>query len=91
VIEFGEKAEVYNAGRGEVWRIEDVLKRLVALSRVKLEIRPRVEPGRTADTAISRADPAKLRAKTGWRPQYELDATLADILEGWRNSKGIPS
>jgi GDP-4-dehydro-6-deoxy-D-mannose reductase len=87
-IEFGDTAEVYNAGRGEVWRIAEVLNRLVALSRVKLEIRSKVEPRRTSDTAISRADPAKLRTKTGWRPQFELDATLADILEGWRNVKG---
>ena len=90
-IEFGDPAEVYNAGRGEVWRISDVLDRLVASSRVKLEIRSKVEPGRTAETAISRADPAKLRAKTGWRPQYKLDTTLADILAGWRNTKGTRS
>ena len=85
-VEHGDTAEVYNAGRGEVWRMEDVLNRLVALSRAKLEIRQKVEPGRRADTAISRADPAKLRAKTGWRPQLDLDATLADILEGWRTA-----
>ncbi len=85
-VEHGDTAEVYNAGRGEVWRMEDVLNRLIALSRAKLEIRQKVEPGRRADTAISRADPAKLRAKTGWRPQLDLDATLADILEGWRTA-----
>jgi len=85
-IEFGDTAEVYNAGRGEVWRIEDVLARLVALARVKLEIRRKVEAGRRADTTISRADPAKLRAKTGWQPKLTLAATLADILEGWRST-----
>ena len=90
-IELGDSAEVYNAGRGEVWRIDDVLKRLVALARVKPEIRSKVEAGRTAETAFSRADPAKLRGKTGWRPRLELDDTLADILEGWRNSKGMPT
>ena len=85
VIEFGESGDVFNAGRGEVWRIEEVLTRLVGLSRVKLKVHSIAQSSRTTDTAISRADPTKLRAKTGWRPQYELDTTLANILEYWRS------
>lgn len=84
VIEHGDTAEVFNAGRGEVWRIEEVLKRLVALSRVDLAIRSTKDAGRTTDTAISRANPGKLQAKTGWKPQLELGDTLAAILEDWR-------
>lgn len=84
VIEYGDTAEVFNAGRGEVWRIGEVLRRLVALSRVDLVIRSTNDAGRTTDTAISRADPGKLRAKTGWRPQFDLGDTLAAILEDWR-------
>ena len=85
VIEFGESGDVFNAGRGEVWRIEEVLTRLVGLARVKLKVHSIAQSSRTTDTAISRADPTKLRAKTGWRPQYELDTTLANILEYWRS------
>ncbi len=91
VIEFGESGDVFNAGRGEVWRIEDVLQRLVKLSKVKLEILTKLEPGRAADTAISRANPAKLRAKTGWSPRITLDETLAAILDDWRQQTGTRS
>ncbi len=87
VIEFGETADVFNAGRGEVWRMDDVLKRLVNLARVKLEIRTKAEPGRKSDTAISQANPCKLREKTGWMPQLALEDTLAAILDDWRDRK----
>lgn len=89
VIEFGETADVYNAGRGEVWRIDDVLKRLVALSRAPLEIRATRDTGRAADTTISRANPAKLREKTGWSPTFALDDSLAAILGDWRTQTGM--
>ncbi len=84
VIEFGATADVFNAGRGEVRRIDDVLHRLVGLARVKPEIRSKTELGRKADTTISRANPGKLRDITGWTPRYALDDTLAAILHDWR-------
>ena len=89
VIEFGATADVFNAGRGEVWRIDDVLARLVKLARVKLDVRAKTEPGRAAETTISRANPAKLRAVTGWFPQLPLDDTLAAILNHWRLQTGM--
>ena len=44
----------------------------------------RVEPGRAADTAVTRADTTKLRTATGWEPQHDLDRTLRDVLDYWR-------
>ncbi|OWK46716.1 GDP-mannose 4,6-dehydratase [Fimbriiglobus ruber] len=84
LIEHGAKGEVYNAGRGQTWRIRDVLDKLVGLARVRVEVRQKIEPGRAADTAITRADTRKLRRVTGWAPRYELDRTLADTLDYWR-------
>ncbi len=88
VIEFGDTADVFNAGRGEVWRMDEVLTRLVGFARVKPEIRSTAQPGRTVDTSISRADPGKLRRKTGWLPQFALDDTLGAILDDWRQQTG---
>jgi GDP-4-dehydro-6-deoxy-D-mannose reductase len=51
---------------------------------VPVEVRQKDEPSRKADTAVTRADPRKLRRVTGWAPRYELDQTLADVLEFWR-------
>jgi GDP-4-dehydro-6-deoxy-D-mannose reductase len=86
VIERGEPGAVYNAGSGRVHRMADVLARLVALARVPVEVRSKVESGRVGDTAVSRADPRKLMAATGWQPTFDLGRTLADVLESWRTS-----
>jgi GDP-4-dehydro-6-deoxy-D-mannose reductase len=86
LIVTGKTGEAYNAGRGRTWRMQTVLDRLVKLARVPVEIRSQAEPGRKVDTAVTRADARKLRAATGWEPRYELDQSLADILEYWRGA-----
>jgi GDP-4-dehydro-6-deoxy-D-mannose reductase len=68
-----------------VWKIADVLAELVSLSSANVEVRSKVEPGRGADTAVSRADTTKLHALTGWQPRIESRQTLADILDYWRS------
>lgn len=84
LIERGKAGEVYNAGRGRTWRMQDVLDRLLALSKTRVEVTQIVEPGRQADTAVTRADAGKLRRVTGWEPKYDLDRTLGDVLNYWR-------
>lgn len=86
LLERGGKGEAYNAGRGETYRIQDLLDQLIALARVKVEVRQKGEPGRKADTAVTRADPRKLRATTGWGPRIPLEQTLRDILDDWRKA-----
>ena len=62
--------------------------RLLAMARVKVGVRQKTEPGRKADTAVTRADPRKLRLTTGWVPRIPLEQTLADILDDWRKATG---
>jgi GDP-4-dehydro-6-deoxy-D-mannose reductase len=84
LIERGRSGEVYNAGRGRTWRIQEVLDRLIGMARVKVTVRQRVESGRKSDTAVTRVNARKLCETTGWQPRYELDQSLADILDYWR-------
>jgi GDP-4-dehydro-6-deoxy-D-mannose reductase len=86
LLEHGRSGEAYNAGRGETYRIQDLLDKLIALARVKVTVRQQSEPGRKADTAVTRADSRKLRHSTGWAPRIPLDQTLADILDDWRKT-----
>ncbi|MBX9626928.1 MAG: GDP-mannose 4,6-dehydratase [Gemmataceae bacterium] len=83
LLDKGVTGEAYNAGRGETYRVRDLLDRLVRLGRVPVEVRERAD-GRRADTAVTRADTRKLRAATGWSPRIPLDRTLADVLDHWR-------
>lgn len=86
LLERGVRGEAYNAGRGQTYRMQELLDRLLALARVKLEVRQKIEPGRKADTAVTRADTRKLRLTTGWAPRLSLDQTLTDILDDWRKA-----
>lgn len=84
LLEVGTTGEVYNAGSGQTYRMQEVLDRLVALAGVPVRVEERMDVARTADTAVSRADISKLRAATGWEPTYPLDRTLGDMLADWR-------
>lgn len=85
LLEHGKTGEAYNAGRGETYRVRELLDRLVRLGRVPVEVRERAD-ARRADTAVTRADARKLRAATGWTPRTPLDQTLADVLGYWRSA-----
>lgn len=84
LLEHGVKGEVYNAGRGRTWRMQDALDKLVGLTKARVDVRQKLDPNRKADTAISRVDPRKLIDATQWQPQYELEQTLRDTLDYWR-------
>ena len=84
LLEKGVSGEAYNAARGDSYRIQDLLDRLVSMAHVPIRVHAKIEPGRKADTAVTRADAGKLRAATGWEPRVPLDRSLADILDHWR-------
>ena len=91
LLEKGVTGEAYNAARGESYRTQDLLDRLVAMSRVPIRVNQKTEPGRKADTAMTRADVKKLRAATGWEPRVPLEQSLADILDYWRSIQVVTS
>jgi GDP-4-dehydro-6-deoxy-D-mannose reductase len=84
LLEKGTSGEAYNAARGDSYRIQDLLDRLVSMARVPITVNQKIEPGRKADTSVTRADVGKLRAATGWQPRLPLDRSLADVLDHWR-------
>ena len=86
LLQKGLKGEAYNAGRGETYSMQDILDRLLALSKVKVEVVQKVD--RKADTAITRADRRKLSHTTGWEPRIPLDESLRAILDHWRSVTG---
>jgi GDP-4-dehydro-6-deoxy-D-mannose reductase len=84
VMRDGQSGEVYNGGSGTALSMRSVLDKLLALALVRIEVRERIDADRKKDTSVSRADIRKLQAATGWRPEYPLDETLADLLGYWR-------
>ena len=84
LMDHGKTGEVYNAGRGKTWQIQDILNQLLRMASVTVEVRQTIEPGRRADTTITRANPTKLRTTTGWQPVYPIEQTLKNVLDYWR-------
>jgi GDP-4-dehydro-6-deoxy-D-mannose reductase len=81
----GEPGEVYNVCRGRSVSIKEVAERLLALTGVKLAIVVDPERVRPIDIPELRGDSSRIEAATGWRPQIELDSTLADVLADWQS------
>jgi len=86
LMDKGKPGDAYNAGSGEARSMQEVLERLLTLSRVRPEVRQQTQPERAREAAALRADCRKLRAATGWAPHYSLDQTLTDTLEYWRKT-----
>jgi GDP-4-dehydro-6-deoxy-D-mannose reductase len=85
LMERGRTGEAYNVARGEAHSMQSVVERLLALSRVPIEVRRREHLMRATETAVIRGDTAKIRRETGWAPAFTLDQTLRDTLDYWRD------
>ena len=88
LLERGQAGEAYNAARGRTWTVRELLARLVALARVPVTVQEAVVEARRQDTAVMRADVTKLHAATGWEPALDLDRSLSDVLDYWRQQQG---
>jgi GDP-4-dehydro-6-deoxy-D-mannose reductase len=81
--EKARRGEIYNVATGDAVAIGDLLKLLLAESRISLRIRAR----QGAQDVMS-GDSAKFRAATGWRPLIPLERTLRDLLAYERDRIG---
>lgn len=81
--------DVFNVASGVGRRIGDVLEGLRALSTRPFAILLDPARDRPAEiaSAVGRAD--KLRARTGWAPRVDWDATLRDVLDDHRRRAGL--
>ena len=75
---------VYNVCSGHGVRVGDVMRRLIALAGVEVEVRQDPSRVRPSDIPVLIGDNRRLRAATGWEPRFDLDQTLRDLLEDWR-------
>jgi GDP-4-dehydro-6-deoxy-D-mannose reductase len=79
LLENGRSGEVYNISSGRPVAIREVLRQLITIARVPVEIREDPARMRASDLPVLSGDSTKLRAATGWEPQYSLTDSLREI------------
>jgi len=86
LVTLGEPGGVYNICRGRGFTIGEIAERLVALSTRRLRLV--IDPGLVRPVDVPRlvGDPSRLEAATGWKPEFDIDATLAGVLDAARTS-----
>lgn len=68
--------EIYNVTGGRAFSVEEIVRILLSLARIRLRVR-----GRREEPTLLSGDASKFRAATGWAPEIPLRQTLADLLE----------
>lgn len=88
LLHHGASSGVYNIGRGVAQTLHDVLEMLRLMAHVPVPVE--VDPARLrpSDVPLLVADISRLRAATGWTPQFSLAQTLRDTLTAWREAGG---
>ena len=83
----GVAGEAYNVCSGIDVSIGDLVQRLLVISGADLSVE--IDPAliRPVDVPVLVGDNAKLRAATGWVPNYSLDDTLRDVLAAFSNTR----
>lgn len=84
LLEKGKPGDLFVLGRGEGYTLRELLGQLIRLSGVQVEVA--VDPARfrPADVPLLVANPARLKAATGWEPRIPIGQTLQDMLDWWR-------
>ena len=84
LLEKGKPGEVYNIGSGNTRPMQEVLDKLLCLSKVDVEVRVDPTRLRPSDVMILWADASKFMEATGWKPTIPYEQTLSDLLDYWR-------
>jgi len=84
LIERGRSGAAYNVCRGEGFRLGELLDRLVAMARVPVRVEPDAARQRPVDVPYLVGDPTAIWRDVGWSARFDVDATLAAVLEDAR-------
>ena len=80
LLEHGENGEAYNVCSGVELSIHWILERLIQLADVKAAIVPDPDRFRPAEQRRVVGDATKLRQRTTWSPQIDIEESLQTIL-----------
>jgi len=86
ILEKGKSGEVYNlcSGKKGTYSIQEILDRLLKLSKIKIEVKQDPNLMRPSDLPLSMGDYSKFFQQTEKKKKIPLNKTLQDLLDYWR-------
>jgi len=84
-LEKGDLGDVYNIGSGVSRQISKMLDMLLSLSSKKIDVEIDKSLFRPKDDPELVCDKSKFTKQTGWEPKIEIEKTLKDTLDYYRN------
>jgi GDP-4-dehydro-6-deoxy-D-mannose reductase len=89
LIERGTPGEVYQVCSGVAVAVQEIADRLLTIAGTDAVIELDPELARPVDVPVLVGDQNRLHDATGWEPGYELDETLTDTLNWWREQLAL--
>jgi len=80
----GRTGRIYNVCSERTYSIAEVLQRLMAQVRVRVDIQTDAARMRPNDVPLVLGDARRIRDEVGWTPSISVDRTLSDLLDYWR-------
>ncbi len=84
-VEKGKAGDVYNIGSGKSYIVSEILDNLLSLSSKKILVETDKDKLRPKDEPDLVCDNSKFTNITGWEPEINIEQTLKDTLDYWRN------
>lgn len=86
LMEHGKPGETYNVGSGEAIQISEILEKIIAMSEVDIRVEIDRNRLRPVDVPIIEADVKKIFDCCGWKKTIDLETTLRETLNYWREN-----
>ena len=84
LMEHGKSGETYNIGSGRSVKIQWILDTILSFSDTEIRVEQDPARMRPSDVPVIEADISKLKAATGWEPEYRIEDTIREALDHWR-------
>lgn len=84
LFRFGKFGMTYNIGSGKAILISDLLEQLISFSNIDIKYIVDKNKCRPIDVPIIQADNTRLVEDTGWKPEIDINTTLKNTLDYWR-------
>lgn len=78
---------VYNLCSGKAYNLRELLNILISFSTTDIKVEKDTSKFRPSDLPIMLGDNTKIKTEIGWIPKINIQTTLNDLLDYWRNYK----